>query len=512
MADADDKVGPAPPTAGEQVEMTSAADDGGAPKVKSLEPPEIIRNMTPEQRHELEVRVKRKIDFRILPMIVLMYILNYIDRNNIAAARYAGLEDDLKLDKNGTQFSTAVSILFVGYIIMQVPSNLVLNKLGKPSIYLSTCMVIWGVISASTAACHSFGGLLAARFFLGFIEATYFPGCLYYLSCWYTRKELGKRTTVLYTGSLLSGAFSGLISAGITGNMDGDLGLRAWRWLFLIEGVITVAVALAAYFILPDFPKTTSWLTEEETAMAAWRLEEDIGQDDWTNSEEQTIWHGFKLALVDVKMWVLLVLLFGNVSAASVTNFFPTVVKTLGYSDVVTLLLTTPPYGLAVITVFLNAWHADKTGERFWHITLPLWLAVITFIISAATTNVAARYVAIVLMIPGLYSGYTTALAWISNTLPRPPAKRAAALAFINAISNLTSIYTAYLYPASASPKYQGAFIHNCLMAVVAIAAAGVLRVILARLNKRLERGEIVEGAINAAPGEAAEHGFRFNL
>lgn len=87
--------------------------------------------------------------------------------------------------------------------------------------------------------------------------------------------------------------------------MDGDLGLRAWRWLFLIEGVITVAVALAAYFILPDFPKTTSWLTEEETAMAAWRLEEDIGQDDWTNSEEQTIWHGFKLALVDVKMWVL---------------------------------------------------------------------------------------------------------------------------------------------------------------------------------------------------------------
>ena len=87
--------------------------------------------------------------------------------------------------------------------------------------------------------------------------------------------------------------------------MDGNLGLRAWRWLFLIEGVITVAVAFAAYFVLPDFPKTTKWLTEEETAIAAWRLEEDIGEDDWTNSEEQTLWHGFKLALVDVKMWVL---------------------------------------------------------------------------------------------------------------------------------------------------------------------------------------------------------------
>lgn len=87
--------------------------------------------------------------------------------------------------------------------------------------------------------------------------------------------------------------------------MDGARGLRAWRWLFLIEGVITIAVALAAFFILPNFPRTTSWLSEEETALAAWRLEEDIGSDDWTNSEEQTMWYGFKLALKDIKMWIL---------------------------------------------------------------------------------------------------------------------------------------------------------------------------------------------------------------
>ena len=338
------------------------------------------------------------------------------------------------------------------------------------------------------------------------------PGCLYFLSCWYTREELGVRTTYLYTGSLISGAFSGLISAGITGNMDGDLGWRAWRWLFLIEGVITIAVAIAAFWILPNFPRTTTWLTEEETALATWRLEEDIGQDDWTNSEEQTMWHGFRLALQDVKMWVLLVLLFGNVSAASVTNFFPTVVGTLGYNNVGTLLLTCPPYVLGVITTFLNAWHADKTGERFWHITLPLWLAIITFIISAATTNTAARYTAIMLMISGLYSGYTTALAWISNTLPRPPAKRAAALGFINAVSNCASIYASYLYPSSASPRYSGAFVHNCVMAAVAVGAALTLRLMLSKLNKKLDRGERVEGAINAAPGEAVEHGFRFRL
>ncbi|KJK76440.1 hypothetical protein H634G_08331 [Metarhizium anisopliae BRIP 53293] len=512
MNGTEDKLGtPAPDDFSAGVTHAFRSADGsskGAPR--GFQPPEIIRLMSPEERDQLEKKLIRKIDIRILPMIVVMYILNYIDRNNIASARFAGLEDDLKLNSSGTQFSTAVSILFVGYLLMQVPSNLLLNKTGKPGKYLPICMAIWGVISAATAGCHSFGGLLAARFFLGFVEAAYFPGCLYYLSCWYTRKELGVRTTYLYAGSLISGAFSGLIAAGITGNMDGTRGLRAWRWLFIIEGTITVAIAIVAFFILPDFPRTTKWLNKEEMALAVWRLEEDIGQDDWVNSQEQTLWHGFKLALEDVKTWVLLVMLFGNIAAASVTNFFPTVVATLKYKPVVTLLLTAPPYVLGVITTFATAWHADRTGERFYHVSIPLCLAMVTFIISAATTNIAARYVAIMLMIPGLYSGFTTALAWISNTLPRPPAKRAAALAFINAVANSTSIYASYLYPKSAAPEYTGAFIHNCVMAAVAIFAAFVLKRMLVRLNNKLDRGETVEGAVNAAPGEAVEHGFRF--
>lgn len=213
-------------------------------------------------------------------------------RNNIAAARLAGLEDDLHLDANGIQFQTAVSILFVGYLLMQIPSNLFLNKIGKPAIYLPTCMIVWGIISAATAACQSAGGLYAVRFFLGFVEAAYFPGCLYYLSCWYRRSELGFRTAVLYSGALISGAFSGLISAGVKHGMDGTRGLRAWRWLFIIEGAATVVIAFACYFILPNFPRTTSWLSEEERALAAWRLEDDIGEDDWIDSEHQTFWQG----------------------------------------------------------------------------------------------------------------------------------------------------------------------------------------------------------------------------
>lgn len=272
------------------------------------EPPELVRNLSSKERQRLEKALVRRIDFRLLPMIILMYIMNYLDRNNIAAARLAGLEDPLVqggLALSSTQYLTALSILFVGYLLMQVPSNLFLNKIGKPALYLPTVMIGWGVISAATAGAQSYSGLIAIRFFLGAVEAAYFPGCLFFLSSWYTRKELGFRIALLYSGSLLSGAFSGLISAGVKNGLDGARGHRAWRWLFIIEGVITIFLAFIAYFVLPNLPRTTSWLTENERQLAVWRLDEDIGEDDWIDSSQQTFFHGIMLAFQDIKMWIL---------------------------------------------------------------------------------------------------------------------------------------------------------------------------------------------------------------
>jgi len=282
------------------IEHIDAEELGQHMHIPKREAPELVRDLSAEERTRLEIKLRRKIDLRLMPMVIIMYILNYIDRNNIAAARLAGMEEDLGLSES--QYLTSVSILFVGYLLMQVPSNLYLNKIGLPAIYLPACMIVWGAISTATAACQNFGGLVACRFFLGFVEAAYFPGCLFYLSSWYTRKELGLRTAILYSGALISGAFSGLIAAGIQGNMDGDRGLRAWRWLFIIEGAATIFIASFGFFILPNFPRTTTWLTEQERQLAVWRLQEDIGMDDWTGSEDQSLWIGFKLACQDVKM------------------------------------------------------------------------------------------------------------------------------------------------------------------------------------------------------------------
>ncbi|KAK2597878.1 hypothetical protein N8I77_012633 [Diaporthe amygdali] len=503
----------------------SKTDMGTAEQVESRpglgSAPQWIRDISPEELSNREKRLKRKIDFRLLPMVVIMYILNYLDRNNIATARLAGLEEDLHLV--GNQYQTSVSILFVGYLLMQVPSNMLLNKMGKPSLYLPGCMVVWGIISGSTAATKSFGGLLACRFILGFVEAAYFPGALYFLSCWYTRKELALRTAFLYSGSLVSGAFGGLIAAGIVEGMGGLAGLSAWQWLFLLEGILTVVVASIAVFIIPDVPRTTRWLSEEEKQLAAWRLQADIGEDDWVDSQHQSPVHGLKLAFTDPKTWLLLLVIYGSTASGSMTTFFPTVVETLGYGKIQTLLLTAPPYIVAVIVCLVNAWHADRTQERYLHIAGPPLVAMVMYIIAVATTAIGPRYFAMCVMVGATYSSYVVALGYISNILPRPATKRTAALALINALSNVCQVYSPYLYPTSAAPRYVNAFVVNIAMSAMTVIAMTVLRIYLGRLNKKLDRGETVRDVGNNAgaagspeanglPEVTSERGFRFLL
>jgi MFS family permease len=188
-------------------------------------------------------KLLRKVDLRLLPILVIMYLLNFLDRSNLAQARLGGIEKDLKM--KGTDFNLATSILFVGYLTMQLPSNLLITRV-RPSIYLGSVMMVWGVVSASQAAVKSFGGLLVARIMLGVTEAPFFPGAIMLISSFYTRAELAHRIAWFYSGNSLANMFGGLIAAGVLGNLDGAHGIAGWRWLFIIEGVITVAFAFAS--------------------------------------------------------------------------------------------------------------------------------------------------------------------------------------------------------------------------------------------------------------------------
>lgn len=259
----------------------------------------------------------RKLDLLIFPIMIILFILNFIDRNNFANARLSGLEADLGL--SDVEYQTCISILLVGYVAMQVPSNMILTAIKRPSWYLCACVAVWGVISAATGAVRNAAGAIMCRFFLGCVEASFFPGSLYFLSRWYTRREMQLRVTVLNAGNLAAQAFGGLIAAGILGDMEGALGLAAWRWLFIIEGAVTVAVAGIAVFVLPDYPQTTGWLSAEERRIAVGRLAVDAGAE--TDEEDDvTALQGLKMACKDPKVWLLGITYHTTIMGLSVSS------------------------------------------------------------------------------------------------------------------------------------------------------------------------------------------------
>lgn len=336
---------------------------------------------------------------------------SYLDRNALPNARLQGIEKDLGLV--GDQFNICISVMYAGYLALQVPSNLVLTRV-KPSVYLPTCMALWGMVSACTAAVHNFTGLVMCRFFLGILEAPFFPGALLLLSSWYTPRELATRTAIMYTGSLLSSAFGGLVGAAVEYGLDGARGLRTWQWLFLLEGTVTVAFSLASILILPDFPATTSWLSMEEKAVAVHRLRVHSGTVD---EEKGSVLSALKMALLDYKVWLFTLIVLFKTSAAAVSAFVPTLVATFGFGTIQSLLMTAPPYVFAAVVAMGVSISSDKVEERFWHLVGPLASGMLGYIIAASTRTVELRYFSLFLMLGGVYGCFDITYAWLSSTV-----------------------------------------------------------------------------------------------
>lgn len=358
-----------------------------------------------------------------------------------------------------------------------------MNKVGRPRLYIPCAVAVWGVVSGLSATCSTYGHILAVRVFLGVTEAAFFPGALLLLSSWYTKRELATRTALLYSGSIISNAFSSLLATAIL-TMDGVRGIAGWRWLFIIEGSATVLIAFACPFILPDYPENTSFLTPEERMLAVQRLAEDAGEVD--RGAGGTAKEGLVLTMTDPLVWLMALALTAATLAMSFNAFMPTVVREmLGMSRTYTLLVTATPWVFAWIVVLCNALHADHTGERTLHIIIPLVLAIVGFIMAAATRQKAVNFTGTFLMAQG-YAGFVVLLSWLGSTFARPTHKRVVAIAGINAFSQLGNVASMY-YWGNGRPIWQSAVI--CLAcAAAAIALVAVIRTILVQRNKALDR------------------------
>lgn len=217
------------------IEVASGAnvEETHRPTIRGLDDEYLERFETADEQwvKNYDKKVLRKVDTRLLPILVGMYLLNFLDRSNLAQARQGTLEEDLGM--SGTDFNLATSIFFVGYLVMQIPSNMFITRV-RPSVYLSAACALWGIVSTLNAAVHNFTGLILVRFFLGFVEAPFFPGAIFLMSSWYTRGELTRRVGWFYSGSALANMFGGILGAGVLGGLHNAQGLSGWRWLFII--------------------------------------------------------------------------------------------------------------------------------------------------------------------------------------------------------------------------------------------------------------------------------------
>lgn len=470
--------------------------------------PESLRCLDQDEIKTLNKKVVRKVDLLVLPTIGILYILNYVDRQNLAAAKLQGITQDLKMTTE--QFATAVSILFVGYLPFQIPSNLIITKIPRPGMYICLAVAIWGGISAATAAVKTYGQLLAVRAILGAAEAVFFPGAIYYLSAWYTKMELGKRIAGLYIAQQVGNAFGGLFAAAVL-QLDGVHNIAGWQWLFIIEGSATVGIGMICACIMPEFPHNSRILSEQERDIAVWRIESEAGAAEGT--ENESVLRGFIKALSDPKLVLLIFCNMLSQTQGSIANYFPTLVGSLGFSSTISLLLTAPPYILAGIVYYVLMFYSDRKNTVYSLIMGCIAIAIIMYIIPMVTLNVGARYFSM-MVLPFASVGPQLLLYKTLNLhLARPVSKRAAASALVNAIGGTSNIWASYLY--YQPPHFYAAF--GTLMGAAFLFAITITfyRWLVLRENKRLDSGNPVQIAKAAKGGvteEMVQLGWRYEM
>ncbi|GFP56521.1 uncharacterized transporter C1683.12 [Trichoderma asperellum] len=448
--------------------------------------PETLRNLSSIEIKNLNDKLVRKMDLIILPTIGILYILNYIDRQNLAAAKLQGITDSLHMSTE--QFATVVSILFVGYLPFQIPSNLLITKISRPGMYICCAVVIWGSISAATAAVKTYEQLLAVRTILGVAEAVFFPGAIYYLSAWYTKKELGKRIAALYIAQQVGNAFGGLFAAAVF-QLDGVHGIRGWQWLFIIEGSATVGVGAICACVMPEFPHNSRILSQIERDLAVWRIESEAGAAEGT--ENETVVRGFAKALSDPKLLLLILCNMLSQAQGSIANYFPTLVASLHFSSTISLLLTAPPYVLAGFVYYFLMFYSDRKNTVYPLIIICIAIACGMYIIPMVTLNVGARYFSMMILPFASVGPQLLLYKTINLHLARPVSKRAAASALVNAIGGTSNIWASYLY--YQPPHFYAAF--GTLMGCALLFASTITfyRWLVLRENKRLDSGDQAE-------------------
>ncbi|KAI1775860.1 MFS general substrate transporter [Hypoxylon cercidicola] len=431
---------------------SSESGDPNKATVEELEKGQQTLVQVSDADKKLTRRILWKLDTRILPILALLFLCSFLDRTNVGNARLYHLEEDIAITDE--EYDQGLAVFYATYILSEIPSNLILKKL-TPGIWLPCLTFLWGISAMCLGFVQNFAGFVGVRALLGLTEGGLLPGIVLYLSTVYTRGELALRIGIFYTAASLSGAFGGLLARGISEIGTGG-GLNSWRWIFVLEGLFTALVGIAAYFILPNGPGSAKFLTPDERVYAVSRLHAPShgGGNSEKETSEKFAWGEVSRGVFSMQTWFTACAYFGILSGLySFGLFLPTIISGLGYTANEAQLWSVIPYAVASVVTVITAYISDRYRIRGPVMLGSLPLAIIGYAVIANTNNNRVKYGMTFLMATGLYSSVPPVLGWLSNN-SAGHYKRATTSALQLAIANCGGFVAVFIYPRSQGPTY----------------------------------------------------------
>ena len=411
-----------------------------------------------------ENAVFRKVVLRIVPFLMLCYVVSYLDRVNVGFAKLQ-MSDDLGFSE--AAFGLGAGLFFIGYFIFEVPSNVLLQKVGA-RVWIARIMITWGLVSAAFMFVNNEVTFYVLRLLLGLAEAGFYPGVILYCTYWFPAHRRAKVIALFMSAIPLAGIFGNPLSGWIMDQFNGRNGLQGWQWMFLLEAIPAVLVGIWTLFYLDRDVRSAKWLDEEEKQI----VETAIAQDTAHKDAHAPLWAAFK----QPKVWLMSLIYFCFVMGQyALTFWMPTFVKSTGIKGALAIgVLSAIPYLAALVAMNLFGWSADKRRERRWHLVVPALMGTVGFSLAAVWSgSTALSLIALSIAAAGVLT--CAPLFWSLPTSFLGGAAAAAGIAVINSVGNLAGFVSPYMIGAIKDATGSTQLPMYILALVLAVGAAVVL-------------------------------------
>ncbi|KAJ5946677.1 MFS general substrate transporter [Penicillium verhagenii] len=434
----------------------------------------------------------RRVDIRLVLMLGFLHCVCLIDRGNIGSAKVAGMSKELKLI--GNRYSDIAVSFFPPYICLQALGPILIRKIG-PVNYLSGVCFIWGAVMLSAGFVKKWEQMIGIRIIIGALEAGFFPASVYLISTWYTRYDIHKRYALFYLLGCVASAFTGILSYGIT-FMNGLGGLTAWRWIFIIQGLLTCIVAAIGWFVLIDFPdrmKTSSrkFLSDSEYEFIMRRIEKD---------RADVVLEPFNLkkyfaAGLDINIWAFGLIYFSSTTTAyAISYFLPTIYQEgMGFSQGASLCLFAPPYAAAGILMYATSWVGDRYHIRGPILIFNVLITIIGLPLLGFTKGNASRMVGAFLTTMGCNGNIPAAMAYQANNI-RGQWTRAFASAIFVGLGASGGMTGSLVFRSQDAPEYHPGILTCLGLSCLIIVLVALLSIRFYRANRKVDKGELLIG------------------